>query len=231
MTLPAALALAVRACEPGGIAAFDADGTLWRDDIGEAFLRHLVSLGWVRLPDGGDPYEEYERRVDQDKRSGYIFAAQLQNGLAVAEVQAEADRFAREWVPPRLISQVNELRDLCAGQGLQTVIVSASPVSIVIAGAKVLQIPESRCAGIEVQVVDGRFTDEPVEPVTYAAGKVAALPVRGWTRPALACGDSAQGDTALLSAARIGVVVAPPSGSPLSAMARDRGWFVLERDA
>src|SRR5947208_15973191 len=167
---------AVRAASPaGGIAAFDADGTLWREDIGEAFLRHLVSLGWVRLPDGSDPYEEYERRVDQDKRSGYVFAAQLQAGLAVADVEAEADRFAREWVPPRLIPQVNELRDLCAGQGLQTVIVSASPVSIVIAGAKVLQIPESRCAGIEVQVVGARFTDKPIEPVTYAAGKVLAL--------------------------------------------------------
>src|SRR5256885_10349752 len=229
MTLPAALVEAVRACQPGGIAVFDADGTLWRDDIGEAFLRHLVSLGWVRLPDGSDPYEEYERRVDEDKRSGYVFAAQLQSGLAVKDVQSEADRFAREWVPPRVIPQANELRVLCDRQGLQTVIVSASPISIVIAGAKLLQIPGSRCAGIEVEVVDGRFTDKPIEPVTYAEGKVLALPARGWSQPSLGCGDSAQGDAALLSAARIGVVVAPSSGSPLSAMAGERGWFVLER--
>jgi len=230
MTLPAALVGAVRECEPGGIAAFDADGTLWREDIGEAFLRHLVSLGWVSLPDGGDPYEEYERRVDEDKRSGYVFAAQLQAGLAVAEVQSEADRFASEWVPPRLIARVTELRALCDRQRLQTVIVSASPISIVLAGAKVLQIPGSRCAGIEVEVADGRFTDKAVEPVTYAGGKVAALLARGWPRPSLACGDSALGDAALLASARIGVVVAPPSGSPLSAMAGARGWFVLERD-
>src|SRR5947208_798101 len=104
--IPEALREAVRrATGSGGVAAFDADGTLWREDVGEAFLRHLVALGWVRLPDGSDPYEEYERRVDQDKRSGYVFAAQLQAGLAVADVEAEADRFAREWVPPRLIPQ------------------------------------------------------------------------------------------------------------------------------
>jgi len=66
--------------------------------------------------------------------------------------------------------------------------------------------------------------------VTYAAGKVAALGARGWSQPCLACGDSAQGDAALLASARIGVVVAPRSGSPLSAMAAGRGWFVLERD-
>jgi phosphoserine phosphatase len=227
MTLPAALVEAVRASEPGGIAAFDADGTLWREDIGEAFLRHLVALGWVRLADGGDPYEEYERRVDEDKRSGYVFAAQLQAGLPVADVQSEADRFAGEWVPPRLIPQVNELRSLCDRQGLQTVIVSASPISIVVAGAKVLQIPASRCAGIEVQVMDGRFTDKPIEPVTYAEGKVLALPVRGWKTPAVACGDSAQGDMPLLQAAKIGVVVAGSAGSPLARIAPQHGWFVL----
>ena len=68
MTLPRALVEAVHACERGGIAAFDADGTLWREDVGEAFLRHLVALGWVRLPDGRDPYQEYERAVDRDRR-------------------------------------------------------------------------------------------------------------------------------------------------------------------
>src|SRR5207249_8259681 len=73
---------------PGGVAAFDADGTLWREDVGEAFLRHLVSLGWVRLPDGGDPYEAYERAVDRDKRSGYVYAAQLQAGLPAGQVDA-----------------------------------------------------------------------------------------------------------------------------------------------
>src|SRR2546423_8809939 len=110
MTLPAALVQAVRACQPGGIAVFDADGTLWREDVGEAFLRHLVSLGWVRLPDGSDPYEAYERAVDRDKASGYAYAAQLQAGLAQEQVAIEAGRFAREWVPPRLGSDTQGLR-------------------------------------------------------------------------------------------------------------------------
>ncbi|MFL5435395.1 MAG: HAD family hydrolase [Myxococcales bacterium] len=227
MTLSAALVEAVRGCDPGGIAAFDADGTLWREDVGEAFLRHLVSIGWVKLPDGRDPYAEYERQVDEDRRSGYVFAAQLQAGLRVDEVQGEAERFAREWVTPRLIPQVNELRALCDRQRLKTVIVSASPVSIVVAGAKALQIPADRCAGIEVEIVDGRFTEKAIEPVTYAVGKVQVLSVRGWDPPALACGDSAQGDKALLESAKIGVVVAPSGASPLASIAPQRGWFIL----
>src|SRR5436305_13468701 len=110
MTLAAALVEAVRQCEPGGIAAFDADGTLWREDVGEAFLRHLISLGWIRLPDGSDPYQAYERAVERDGRSGYAYAAQLQAGLEEARLAAEAERFARAWVPSRLIASVQELR-------------------------------------------------------------------------------------------------------------------------
>jgi phosphoserine phosphatase len=105
--------------------------------------------------------------------------------------------------------------------------VSASPLAIVLAGAKVLRIPAERCAGIEVRIVDGRFTDEPIEPVTYAEGKVLALPVRGWKTPAIACGDSLHGDKALLESAKIGVVVAASSDSPLARLAPQRGWFVL----
>ncbi|HKC59357.1 MAG TPA: haloacid dehalogenase-like hydrolase, partial [Myxococcales bacterium] len=107
--IPRALREAVRrAAGSGGVAAFDADGTLWREDVGEAFLRHLVAIGWVRLPDGSDPYEAYERAVDRDKRTGYAYAAQLQEGLLAAEVAAEAERFARSWVPPRLVRAAQE---------------------------------------------------------------------------------------------------------------------------
>jgi phosphoserine phosphatase len=231
MTPPAALVEAVRSCEPGGVAAFDADGTLWREDIGEAFLRHLVSLGWVRLPDGGDPYEEYERRVDEDKRSGYVFAAQLQAGLLVAEVQAEAERFAREWVPKRIVAEVQELRALCEERGLRAVAVSASPLPIVLAAAPLAGFSRDACHGIEVRVESGRFTADPIEPVTYAEGKVAALRARGWNRIEVACGDSFTGDLAILQAARIGVVVAPARGSPLADEARKRGWPILTQES
>ena len=116
--IPGQLIEAVRAAaSPGGVAAFDADGTLWRDDVGEAFLRHLVAIGWVRLPEGRDPYAEYERAVERDKRTGYMYAAQLQAGLLEAEVAAEADRFARSWVPPRLVRAAQELRAACSDAG------------------------------------------------------------------------------------------------------------------
>jgi len=225
--IPQALRDAVRrAARPGGVAAFDADGTLWRDDVGEAFLRHLVAIGWIRLPDGRHPYEAYERAVERDKRAGYALAAQLQKGLLVAEVDAEAERFARAWVPSRLVRAAQELRSACADAGLRTVVVSASPLPIVRAAAPLAGIAEH--AGIEVRIEGGRFTDDILEPITYAQGKVEAAARFG---PLIvACGDSLAGDLPLLSAAQIAAVVAPSYGSPLSTEASLRHWYVLNQD-
>src|SRR5438477_1155190 len=216
---------AVRAASAaGGVAAFDADGTLWREDVGEAFLRHLVSCGWIRLADGSDPYEAYERAVARDRRSGYAYAAQLQAGLEQARVAAEAERFAHSWVPPRLIAPVQQVRASCAEAGLRLVVVSASPLPIVRAAAPLAGFSEY--VAIEVTVHGGRFTEEVVEPVVYAEGKVKAAARFGPL--VVACGDSLAGDFALLAAARVPVAVGSRGGSPLVEEARRRGWFVID---
>ena len=214
---------------PGALAAFDADGTLWREDVGEAFLRHLVSLGWVKLPEGSDPYQAYQRAVDRDRQSGYAYAAQLQAGLGAEEVAAEAQRFASQWVPPRLIADTQDLRTLCAEAGLRPFAISASALPIVLAAAPLAGFARELCRGIEVEVQDGRFTADLVPPVTYAQGKVTAAAQLG--RLALACGDSLTGDLAMLEAAQLAVVVAPSTGSPLASEAQRRGWTVLPQES
>ena len=213
----------------GGLAVFDADGTLWREDVGEAFLRHLVSLGWVRLPDGSDPYEAYEREVDRDRAAGYAYAAKLQAGLEVERVQAEAARFAGSWVPPRRVADAQRLRELCEKAELVPLVVSASALPIVLAAGPLAGFAPERCRGIEVRIRAGKFTSEVVEPVTYAEGKIAAVRSAGLI--VLACGDSYTGDLAMLQAAQVAVVVAPTEGSPLSAEARRRSWFVIDQDS
>lgn len=232
--IPADLADRVRGAgreRPGALAVFDADGTLWREDVGEAFLRHLVSLGWVTLPDGSDPYEAYERRVDRDRASGYAYAAQLQAGLPHEQVTAEAHRFSASWVPPRLISDTQALRKICEEAGLLPFVISASAQPIVLAAAPLAGFRRERCRGIEVRVRDGKFTDEVIAPVTYAEGKVAAALARAPGRIALACGDSFTGDLAMMAVAQVAVAVAPAAGSPLSIEARKRGWAVLSQDS
>jgi phosphoserine phosphatase len=214
--------------QAGALAVFDADGTLWRGDVGEAFLRHLVTLGWVKLPDGRDPYEAYERAVDRDPASGYAYAAQLMAELSVRQVENEAYRFVVDWVPKRIVAATRQLRSICEESGLVPFVVSASPLPIVLAAIPLAGIRPENCRAIEVRDQGGRYTDRVVQPITYGPGKVAVAKRAG--EIALACGDSLHGDLELLSAARVAVAIAPETGSPLADEARRRGWPVLPQD-
>lgn len=229
--LPRELIEAVRAAgaaTPGATAAFDADGTLWREDVGEAFLQHLCARGWVKLPGGEDPYLAYLARVERDRAEGFAYAAQLHRGLKEAALQEEADRFARAWVPRRLIAATQALLALCAEAGLRCAVVSASPIQIVRAAAPLSGVAVPCCLGMTT-AVDGRgiLTDRIVPPVTYAEGKVRALAEAGFGVPAVGCGDSIHGDLAFLKTARIPVAVAPAQGSALAEEAIRRGWPLL----
>ena len=229
--LPAKLVAAVREAGralPGAAAAFDADGTLWREDVGEAFLKHLIALGWVKCADGTDPYPIYEAKVAQDRAAGFAFAAQLQAGLSRAALEAEATKLAASWVAPRLIESTQALLALCRESGLVPTVVSASPIEIVRAAAPLAGVPVSRCLGMTVQAGEGGIlTDAMAGPITYADGKVQALANASWLPIALACGDSNTGDLAMLKAARVAVGVAPKSGSALANECTARGWSLL----
>jgi phosphoserine phosphatase len=229
--LPPALVAAVREAGramPGGVAAFDADGTLWRDDIGEAFLHRLIELGLVKLADGGDPYAEYERRVAADRASGFAYAAQLQKGLRRTDLERVASELAKVWVAPRLIESTQALLALCRDAGLVPTVVSASPIEIVRAGVPLAGIPVERCAGMTVREDEsGLLTDELVGARTYAEGKVVTLHKRGWLPIALGCGDSIYGDLAMLAAAKVPVAVAPASGTALSRECEKQAWHVV----
>ncbi len=232
--LPPQLITAVREAGralPGAAAAFDADGTLWRDDVGEAFLKHLCALGWIRLPDGCDPFEAYEARVAVDRAAGFAYAAQLQAGLSRSALSHEAEKLSREWVAPRLIAATQALLALCRESGLVPCIVSASPIEIVRAAVPLAGVPVERCLGMTVlEGPGGLLTAELAGPVTYAQGKVEALTKARWLPLALSCGDSNTGDLAMLNAARVAVAVAPSTGNALATEAAVRGWSVISAE-
>ncbi len=229
--LPPALVAAVRAAaasaraDAPAFALFDCDGTLWRDDVGEAFLRHASALGWVKLPGGQDPYEAYEAAVARDRKSGYAYAAQLFAGLPAAQVQLEAARLAAQWVPERLLGKTQALLALCREVGITCCAVSASQIDIVRAAVVHAGIPWDRCVGISTALDSaGRYTSQVVEPIVFAEGKPAIAALKDWTPIALGCGDSIWGDLKLLEAAQVAVAVGP---GLLADEAARRAWAVL----
>ncbi|MHB8873431.1 MAG: HAD family hydrolase [Myxococcaceae bacterium] len=212
---------------PPRAVAFDADGTLWRGDVGEDFLRYLAAGGLLpgRAAAGG-LYEEYERRVEADPAQGYAFAVEV---MADLEEQALTtlcqDFFARRF-QGRLFAFTRPLLSALERAGHQLWVVSASPFWMVAVGAAALGIGADRVIAVRSEVSGGRLTAQVERPVPYGAGKVAHLERRG-VALGLAVGNG-EGDLPMLEYASAALVVAPHGdpGNGLVRAAVSRGWAI-----
>lgn len=207
------------------IACFDADGTIWAEDIGEAMLRLLAAAGL--LPSEKRPwqevYGEYEERVRKDRCAGYAWAVEVMAGLREEEVVRWSKAFAASW--PNYRPQMVRLLQALEEGHVEVYIISATCEWLVRAAAGLMGIEESRVYGIRSRVQNGVLTSEVLKPITCGPGKVEAIRKYIGQMPDIAVGDS-PGDTEMLEAASQALVVARrdrPS-SDFVLLARSRSW-------
>lgn len=227
---PAAQATVAPLLVPGvepQVVAFDADGTLWRGDVGEDLLRYLAAEGRLpRHPGSSGLYADYERRVAADAASAYAFAVEVMADLEEEALAALCQDFFRRRFLGRLFPFTRPLLAALATAGHEAWIVSASPVWAVAPGAEELGIDGDRVIAVRSAVAGGRLTSEVERPVPFGPGKVARLEARG-LRPALAVGNG-EGDQPMLEYAAAALVVAPHGdpGNGLVQAALARGWAI-----
>lgn len=191
------------------VAVFDADGTLWLEDIGEAFLQRLYRDR--RLVDYDyrvDPYAEYEARCAVDTTAGYGYCAQVMAGMeerVLDELAAEFYREFRHHCIPEMVELVQALRAV----GVEVWIVSASNRWLVRQAMVDFGVPPERVLAIHTRVVEGRLTAELVEPVTNLDGKVRAIEQSIGVTPLLAAGNSANDAPMLAIASGIRLMINP----------------------
>lgn len=214
----------------GCVLVTDADGTIWKDDIGESFLRRLIADGVLVSPQaqGIDVWKSYEARVAVDKGAGYAWAVQVMAGLPEAEIRARAAAYAKEFVPARVYPQMRALLDEVRDRGCTPWIVSASGQLIIEAAAPLLGLPAAQAIGIRTVIREGRLTDELEAPITYRQGKVEAIRRFIGLVPTIVAGDSA-GDLEMLGAATGAALFIDHEGKTEPAFVeqiRSRGWLV-----
>jgi phosphoserine phosphatase len=205
---------------------FDADGTLWRGDIGEDFLRYVAH---ERLLVGAarGVYAEYERRLATDALGAYAFAVEVMAGLNEARLREICRDFFSRRFAGRVFPWVRPVLERLRRTQVEVWVCSASPKWIVEAGAEALGLSAAQVIGVESEIVAGQLTSAVVPPVTAGPGKVVWLE-RRQVRAALAVGNGAL-DVDMLAWAETALVVAPYD-APDTALAREglsRGWPVL----
>ncbi|MBI5883365.1 MAG: HAD-IB family phosphatase [Elusimicrobia bacterium] len=215
---------------PAGPVVFDADGTLWADDVGGAFLRWLVAERKLVNADGKDLYADYEARMRRDKARGCAFAATVMEGMKEDEVRRLAEEFFSRHFFGRIYKPMAELVERLRASGRQVWIVSASNRWIASAGAEYLGIEPERVLGIDLEVKDGVLTGKTRRPIPYASGKVAAIKKSIGRRPALAVGGSS-GDAAMLrysGGPAVLVIHGDRTDPKLLKLGRKKGWLTQD---
>lgn len=200
------------------VACFDADGTLWSEDLGEAFLRWLAEGALLPKVDcTRDVYAEYEARVARDQCAGYSWAVECMDGLSEKEVIGWSRQLAAAW--PNYRPAMFELMRGLEVSGVEVWWVSATNQWSVRAAAERMGLNTERVLGIRGQVADGSLTGKVERPVTCRLGKVDAINEIIGKVPDLAFGDS-RGDLEMMEV----------SEQPLVVARRDKGENAFLRD-
>lgn len=182
------------------IAAFDADGTLWRNDMGEALFEYQIEKKLLpNLP--RDPWKHYEDLKEKVSHEvAYLWLAQICAGRPLKEVQGWAQDALKEQGKVPLFEEVRELIQLMHEKKFEVYIVTASIKWAVEPGAMLFGIPSERVVGIRTRVENGNITEEQEGPITYKAGKVSGLlEATGGAAPCF-CAGNTEGDLPLLDA-------------------------------
>jgi phosphoserine phosphatase len=217
---------------PGGVVATDGDGTLWSGDVGEDLFHAFLEHGRVEAPAFEAIRQEAREHRLSDAGTGREVARRIYDAYAegrfpeerVCELMTwcfagwtreEVRGFAQSVIENaglarRLHREVLSVIDRARAAGIETILVSASPVAVVVeAGARVGFAPD------HVVAASPRFESDTMSadverPIPYAGGKVKRLRERIGDGRALyaAFGDNAF-DVALLASAEVRVAVRP----------------------
>ncbi|MCE9668496.1 haloacid dehalogenase-like hydrolase [Myxococcus stipitatus] len=217
---------------PGGMLAFDGDGTLWSGDVGDdlfmsvterdgvrepalARLRHMAPLHGVPV-EPGDTGAALARRLFSAFREGrvperdicematWLFAGwEVEAARAFARGVVESHR-----VGDRVHPEVWRVLEWARAHDIPCYVVSASPRAVVEAAARVVGFPPENVVASTPQDDGVTVLADVVPPIPYGPGKVACLRART-ARPLYAAFGDNVFDLELLAASRVPVAVRP----------------------
>ena len=211
--------------------AFDADGTLWSGDVGDDVFRFAVTHGRLREAARAELERQAETRgfeafPDVNATAKHLFEAYVAGryperdmcelmtwcyaGHTLSEMRdlvAEALHAAHH--TQRLHEELRPILDFARGQGVRTVVISASPRATVELAASVWGFAAPDIAASTPLVTEGIICAQMDGAVPYAATKCSAgRALMGDARWVASFGDNVF-DLEMLREAELGVAVRP----------------------
>lgn len=215
------------------LALFDADGTLWHGDAGEAFIRWQVKHG--NAPHAPkDAWEVYFNEATKgDAVKAYGWLAQWNAGVSEAELYRLSEEFfAQEW-ERNIFKPMQVLVSAFSAAGFECWVVSGSIHWVVAMGATRFGIPKERVIGTAVKVNKGVLTDVIDGVVPYRAGKSVMVEKIIKDQPLFAAGNTYWDKELVCTSRELGLAInSEHPGEPnyeseqkLQQLAKERQWL------
>jgi HAD superfamily phosphoserine phosphatase-like hydrolase len=202
------------------LALFDADGTLWDNDIADDCTLWMIATGRVKT---ASKWDEYRRILAIDGAAASRFLLELYAGLTRAELVLHVETYWREFMKLDYVDETVEVLRHLAERGFEVWVVTGSPTDFLEPLKR--QLPVARIVGMDFEVdARGVLTGRHAGISCVGAGK--AEKVRGlWSGPVQFAAGNSLLDEAMLRLARDVAWVVHPHAD-LEAIARAEGWEV-----
>jgi HAD superfamily phosphoserine phosphatase-like hydrolase len=221
------------------LALFDADGTLWENDIADDCTIWMIGTGRVKT---GHRWAEYKRIYTADAPAGCRYLLRFYEGMAAAELTRHVSAYWRDFMKLDYIEKPLEVLHHLAGKGFKIWVVTGSPTDFLY--PLLDRLPVEKIVGMDFEVgPDGKLTGR--HSGISCAGEGKAEKVRSlWSGPIQFAAGNARLDEAMLRLARdVAWAVHPhpnlekvalKEGWPIEPSSRPpygtTGWLTLEQE-
>lgn len=216
-------------------AVFDADGTIWPQDVGKSFFEYQVKQRTFKNT-MSDPSSEFNRVFkEQGKRAALLWLIQIQVGTPLHILNQSIKEFLKPSIT--IFSFQKNLIHWLISQKVNVYIVSSSLKLILEEALKEFNIPSENIIGINAEVQNGIITDKVIFPAPINVEKVQAFQAQ--TNNAIPCfvaGNTLYDQSLLELSSHIRLVVSSTkvgernfeSEKKLLQIAKNRQWLYID---
>jgi phosphoserine phosphatase len=204
-----------------GVVVFDADGTLWRDDVADDFTQWMIETG--EIP--GDRWPDYMRIYAEDHPAGCRYLLTLYEGMCTGHLRSKVDEWwlhhaRRAWIP-EAVESLYHLRV----KGFPVWIVSGTPTDFLMPMKEFMPVGE--VIGMDFELDGEEITGRHSGISCAGEGKAEKMLMVAGDRPIVFCAGNGSLDGPMMEAARQAWSVYP--NPEFEEFSRSRGWPVLPR--
>ncbi len=179
-------------------AAFDADGTLWNEDLGEQFFQYQIDHCQLPTLKNKNPWDYYLTTKKKNPVKAYLWLAKINTGQSLSKIKTWARQACGKKEIQVFESQKKWITWL-KEKNIEVFIVTASVQWAVEPMAHKMGISPKNVLGIKTREdSEGLVTDKQEGPVTWREGKAKALLNHTHGIPPVFCCGNTYGDIALL---------------------------------